>query len=60
MKGSSIKKCFTLGSMYDNNSVVVWTRSCSYRINADELLKLVKKADFKVIKRRIHKYLEVI
>lgn len=31
----------------------------TYRIKLDEIVKMVKREDFKVIKKRVHKYLEV-
>jgi len=55
-----IKNCYTLGSQYDNNSLVVITQDDKeYRIKATEILKLLKGQKFKQRKARKHIYLEV-
>lgn len=64
LKGSEIKRLRTLGSWYDKNMILVYTDSDSdtYRIDVDEFLKIDKPLKFmifKIIKKRVRKYLEV-
>jgi hypothetical protein len=61
INGQDIVKCWTLGSIYDNNSIAVITdKDKEYRINANELLKLISEAKFIENKKRKWTYLEVM
>lgn len=65
IEASKIVSCATLGSKYDNDSIVVQTDDGSkYRIKADEVLKAFDGLVFRTIpmkrKGQVHTYLEVL
>lgn len=49
----------TLGSRYDNNSVVVYLNKRAFRMRASEISKLLIGKDFTMKKARVHTYLEL-
>jgi len=53
-------KSWTLGSCYDNNSVVVIVNDLHYRLSAKQIPELLRDKTFKTIRKRKHTYLELI
>lgn len=58
VKGTSIKRVYTLGSAYDNQSVAVETNKKTYRLKVKDLLPLIKKQDYITEKKIVHTYLK--
>jgi len=58
IKGNQIKNAWTLGSMYDQNSIAIETKQgpC-YRIKAEEILKMMQHFDFNTHKKITYTYL---
>ena len=51
---------WTLGSCYDNNSVVVIVNDLHYRLSATQIPELLKGKTFRTIAKRKYTYLELI
>lgn len=57
IKGSDI---VMIGSMYNNNSLIVYTRDGSeYRMRGDDILPVIKKFNYTSKKAKVHSYLSV-
>ena len=60
MKGKDITNCYSIGSMYDNNSIIVLNGDKHYRLKCNEILKIIKNYEFTEKKARTNTYLEVV
>lgn len=61
IRGKNIVGAWTLGSQYDNNSIeVIDDDDNCYRIRTKDILKALKKYNFKKTKAQVHFYLEII
>jgi hypothetical protein len=63
MKGQEIVKISTRATMYDNNCLSIYDdKDNHYYMKVEEIMKFTgpfNEIDFKVVKKRVHSYLEV-
>ena len=60
MKGTKIKRAYTLNSMYANNQIALEDKNGEqFRIHTDELLKLINTVDFEVEMKRKYNHLTI-
>lgn len=63
VKGSDFSWLDTVGSQYDNSAIIVRVNKTNYRMKVSEILKFnkpLKDMRFRVVKKRVHEYLEVM
>jgi len=60
ISGTSIDKTMTMGSQYDNNSVIILLEDgTQFRMKCEEIAKMVSSFRFSTEKKRIQTYLTV-
>ena len=59
IKGKTITRIWTLGSMYDNGNIALSDKDGNiYRMKVEDLLPLLNDLTFDTEKKRVHTYLK--